>query len=112
MKKLFILIAFSLISYGAFCQDTGMKKMTDTGMAKHHMMKDCVMMKDGKLKVVKNGNVMMMTGPVKLNNGATVMADGTIKNADGTTTTLTDGQYVDMDGKISTMKSKTPKSNM
>jgi hypothetical protein len=105
MKKLIILLVVTTICGAAFCQDTSMGKMKDTSMNKmRHMMKDCVVMKDGKVKQWKGGQITMVTSPVMLTNGSTVASDGTVKMKDGTTTMLKDGQYIDMDGNIGTMK--------
>jgi hypothetical protein len=105
MKELIISLVVITISGAAFCQDTSVGKMKDTSMNKmHHMMKDCVMMKDGKVKQWKAGQITTVSSPVMLTNGATVASDGTVKMKDGTTTMLKDGQYIDMDGNIGTMK--------
>ena len=77
----------------------------DSSVASHKMhsakkMKDCVMMKDGKLMVMKDGKTMAMDQDVSLTNGATVKTDGTVQMKDGTTKQLTNGDCVYMDGKI------------
>jgi hypothetical protein len=56
MKKLLLIAIACLVSLGVFAQDsTGkMNKM-------HGKMKDCVMMKDGKMMTVKDGKWMNMT---------------------------------------------------
>jgi len=105
MKKIMIAVFVLLMgSYGAYAQD-GQKKDTS---AHHHMMpmKDCVMMKDGKLTVIKGGKHMDMTEDMTLSNGTTVMKDGSVKMKDGSTTTLKDGDCIYMDGKIKRGKMK------
>ncbi len=112
MKKLFSILVLGSLTFGALAQDSAMD-MHDTGMAKmHHMKKDCVMMKNGKMMVMKHGKAMMMSNSVKLNNGTMVMKDGTVKMVDGNTQMLKEGQYVDMDGKMGMMKMNMKKDKM
>lgn len=105
MKKILI-AAFVLLAgvYSAHAQVTPQK--TDT--TKHHsmMMKDCVMMKDGKLMVMKGGKNMEMTEDMTLSNGTTIMKDGNVKMKDGKTTSLKNGDCIYMDGKIKRSKMK------
>ncbi len=55
MKKLLFLLSLSLAMYfNTNAQDSSMHKM--------HMMKDCVMMKDGKMMMMKDGEMMSMDG--------------------------------------------------
>jgi hypothetical protein len=103
MKKLLILSVslFLMTASATFAQTP-----TDTAMHHHggmHKMKDCVVMKGGKMWVMKGGQKAEMTQTMTMSNGTTVMADGTVKNPDGKTWMMKDGQMVDMDGK---MKSK------
>ena len=66
-------------------------------------MKDCIMMKDGKMEVMKGGMSMMMMNDSTFKNGTMVMKDGTVKMKDGTTHMLKDGEYV-IGGKVKMMK--------
>ena len=93
MKKVLFVLAIALLGNGAFSQ---MEKK----------MHDCVMMKDGKMMAMKSGKSMMMTKDMKMSNGTMVMKDGTVKMKDGSTSTLKDGEYVDMKGKMGTMDDK------
>lgn len=79
MKALFVLFITVAIATSAFAQ------------------KDCVMMKDGKMWVMKN-----MTSTMNCKNGSTVMANGTVKDKAGKTTMMKNGDCVCTDG--STMK--------
>jgi len=107
MKKLLFLLGIIAIANDVFAQDSSMN-MQDTGMSKmSHMKKNCYLMKDGQMMILKHGDTTMMKTmdkSVTLNNGATVMTDGTVKMADGTTKMLKEGWYVDMDGKMGKMK--------
>jgi lactam utilization protein B len=102
MKKLLILFAAVLFAAGAQAQDSS-KSKTASAMSSH--MKDCYMMKSGKMVMEKNGMASDMTKDVTLSNGTVVMKDGTVKTKDGKTITLKDGQCVYTNGKISMMSS-------
>ena len=107
MKKLLFILGILAMTQGVFAQDSS-ANMQDSGMSKmSYMKKDCYLMKDGKMMMMKHGDttmMKMMDKSVMLNNGATVMMDGTVKMADGTTKMLKEGWYVDMDGKMRKMK--------
>ena len=99
MKKLLILTASLLILAGASYAQTP----HDTSMHHHsgmHKMKDCVMMKNGKMMVMKNGTKSEMTQTMTMDDGTTVMADGTVKNKDGKTWMMKNGEMIDMNGKV------------
>jgi hypothetical protein len=105
MKKLLILFAAFLLSAGLHAQDSSKSKT----MGKSTKMKDCIMMKDGKLVVEKNGTTTDLTQDMTLKNGTVVMKDGTVKTKDGKTMALKEGQCIYMDGKIKTMSSEKTK---
>lgn len=67
-------------------------------------MTDGIMMKDGKMMVMKSGKSMMMTETMTLSNGTKVMTDGSVMMADGKKAMLTEGQSITMDGKMDTSK--------
>lgn len=120
MKNILCLAATLFIAGAAFSQtdstmqDTsGMKMMHDTSMHKGMKggygmgkMKDCVMMHDGKVMVMKGGKHMPLSQQMTLTNGATVMTDGTVKMADGTSKMLKEGECVYMDGTMGMMPMK------
>jgi hypothetical protein len=106
MKKLLILSAVFIMSAGAtFAQD----KMSPQ---KEHMskmdkpMKDCVMMKDGKMWVMKGGKSMEMSKTMTMGNGTMVMTDGSVKTKDGKTMMMKDGECMMMNGKMKKMTMK------
>ena len=102
------MFAAVLFAAGLHAQDTTKSKMT-SGKSSH--MKDCYMMKSGKMVMEKNGMTSDMTQDVTLSNGTIVMKDGTVKTKAGKTITLKDGQCVYTNGKISTMSSSAMKSS-
>ena len=106
MKKLamFLLLAIGC-STAVIAQDsakTDHKKMGHMGG--HMKMKDCVMMKGGKLMVMKGGKTTDMTESMNLSNGSVVNTDGTLTMSDGTSKQLKNGDCVYMDGKMMNMK--------
>ena len=108
MKKIIVcivaLITFSVLTTSVF----GQEKKVDSKMGKMNgKMKDCVMMKDGKMMVEKGGKTMAMDKSVTMSNGTVVMPDGSVKTKDGTTKMLKDGDCVYMNGKMTSMKMHT-----
>ncbi len=66
-------------------------------------MKDCVMMKDGKMMMRKDGKMSEMDHDVTMKDGTVCMQDGTCKMKNGKTMTMKDGDTCDMNGHMSTM---------
>jgi hypothetical protein len=128
MKKIFVLMVASTLSIGLFAQ-TGkdkkmdkmehsgkmdkMDKMDHAGMGTMHKgMRDCVMMEDGKMMVMKGGKTMQMDKEMTLQNGTMVMSDGSVKMKNGKTAMLKNGDCVYMNGKMSKMDMKKDKMKM
>jgi len=88
MKTLFALLVVVIFTTGAIAQSA---------------MKDCVMMKDGKVWVIKN-----MTTSMKCSNGSTVAANGAVKDKDGKITKMANGDCIDKDGTMSKMDMSKP----
>ena len=114
MKKvLFSLFAIAL-SFGAFAQDSSMHHMQQSKMKmKTH---EGIMMRNGKVMVMQNGQSAPLTADKTLSNGEVVSSNGQVKMADGTTTMLKDGDWINMNGTIShhdaKMKQKWDKNKM
>jgi hypothetical protein len=106
MKKLFFAVAL-FISLGTMAQDA---KMDDSKM--DHKMKDCVMMKDGKMMTMMDGKTMMMDKDMTLKDGTMVMTSGMYKNKKGKTMQLKEGECLTMDGKKTKMKKEMDKMPM
>ena len=62
--------------------------------------RDRLMLKDGKMVVVKDGKSAPMEMEMTLENGSKVMMDGTVVMKDGTTKKIADTEMILMDGKI------------
>ena len=63
-------------------------------------MKDCCMMKDGKMMCMKDGKMMPMDKDMKMKNGTTCMKNGECVMKDGKKMTMKEGDCMDMDGKM------------
>ena len=70
------------------------------------VMKDCCMMKDGKMMVMKDGKTMPMEKTMVMKNGTTCMANGECKMKDGSKMKMKNGDCMEMSGKICTDKIK------
>jgi len=101
MKKIAILFTALLFGTGILAQE----KM-------EHKMKDCVMMKDGKMMVCKAGKTMEMSEDMTMKNGTVVMKDGSVKMKDGKMMKMKEGEVMYMDGKMSKMKMEGKKDKM
>jgi Domain of unknown function (DUF6799) len=77
--------------------------LSGAASAQSSKMKDCIMMKDGKMMVTKGGMSMDMMSDSTFKNGTMVMKDGTVKMKDGSTHMLKDGECV-IGGKVKMMK--------
>jgi len=82
MRKYLILGLAVLLSFGLFAQENP----------------DGVMMKDGKMVVIKNGKITMMGRDITFSNGSKVMNDGTLVQSDGSKKMMQEGEYRDMSG--------------
>jgi hypothetical protein len=100
MKTLALLFSLAILSLGVTGQDTdkmNSKTQTQTGT---HSGKDHVMMKDGKMMVMKGGKSSTMDKEMTMSNGTKVMTDGTVIKKDGSKMTLKEGDHVYMDGTV------------
>ena len=105
MKKL-LMIAFAFtLTAGVIAQTKmgGMKKSHRKGAMHHNMMKDCCMMKDGEMMMMKNGKCVKMEHDMTMKNGTICKADGSCTMKDGKTMTMKDGECMYMDGKMGKM---------
>ena len=103
MKNVLFLIAAFVFSITANAQTT--KTMDKTHHDKmHDSMKDCVMMKDGKMMMMKDGKMMDMDKDMTMSDGTVCMMDGTCKMKNGKTMKMKNGDKCYMDGKMGKMK--------
>ena len=66
------------------------------------MVKDGVMMKDGKLMATEMGMTNPLTADKTLRNGTIITSSGAVTGKDGTTTQLREGDYVSLSGRVET----------
>jgi hypothetical protein len=73
---------------------------------KSEMMKDCCMMKDGKMMVMKDGKTMPMEKDMVMKNGTKCMVNGECIMKDGTKMQMKEGDCMKMSGKMCNDKAK------
>lgn len=69
-----------------------------------HAQKDGIVFRDGKVYNVKGGKSTAITKETTLSNGTKIKTDGTVVMKDGTQTTLSEGDYISMDGNLERAK--------
>ena len=99
MKKviMFLLVAGTCTT-AAVAQDT--TKAATPKMEKSLQVKDCVMMKEGKLMLMKGSSITPLDKELTFTNGSVISLDGTVKSSDGTTMKLKEGEAIGLDGKL------------
>ncbi len=112
-KYLVLLVTMFLLGGHAIAEEMNhgnMPMKNDAGMAKKgHMMKDHVMMMDGKMMMMKDGKKMMMDTDMNMPNGTMVMKDGTCMMKDGSKMMMKEGDMMDMNGNMMKNKKTTKK---
>ncbi len=78
-----------IFSTNSFAQSKDMSKM-----------KDCCMMKEGKMMQMKDGKMMPMKKHMTMKNGTKCMTNGDCTMKDGTKMKMENGDCMDMDGKM------------
>jgi hypothetical protein len=73
---------------------------------KKQMMKDCCMMKDGKMMVMKDGKTMPMKKDMVMKNGTKCMTNGECTMKDGKKMMMKNGDCMEMSGKMCNDKMK------
>ena len=73
---------------------------------KSAMMKDCCIMKDGKMMVMKDGKTMPMEKEMVMKNGTTCMTNGECTIKDGSKMMIKKGDCMERSGKMCTDKMK------
>ena len=69
-------------------------------------MKDCCMMKDGKMMVMKDGKTMLMDKDMTMKNGTICMTNGECTMKDGKKMMMKNGDCMEMSGKMCSDKMK------
>ncbi len=95
-KSISIVFASMLILILSFTASTSFAQ-TNTKSA---MMKDCCMMKDGKMMVMKNGKTMPMDKDMTMKNGTKCMTTGECTMKNGKKMMMKEGDCIEMSGKM------------
>ena len=114
-KTISIVFASMLMLAACFTTNNAFAQKTKTNSA---MMKDCCMMKDGKMMQMKDGKMMSMDKDMTMKNGTKCMTNGDCIMKDGKKMKMKEGQCMDMAGKMDNcsmmnkdMKSSTKKKS-
>ena len=99
MKKVVVFFAAMLLTAGIYAQDSTSRKPEKTEQ-NDKSQRDCVVMKDGKMMVLKAGKWANLKKNITLDNGTVISSDGSVKLKTGESTTLKEGQGFYMDGKM------------
>ena len=67
------------------------------------MRPDMVIMKAGRMMLLRSGDLAIMDDGMTMPDGTKVMTDGTVVLLDGTTFTLVEGEGIIVDSPIATM---------
>ena len=67
------------------------------------MRPDMLIMKGGRMMLLRSGDLIIMDENLTMTDGTKVMTDGTIVLMDGTTLTLVEGEGIIMDAPMATM---------
>jgi len=95
MKKLAFILAFCGLMAGvSLAQDQVRDRDQDRIQLREH-----VMLQDGQMYQIRNGERMQLQNQLKLNNGVAVNPNGTYQSRNGKQLQLRDGECLDMDGK-------------
>jgi hypothetical protein len=106
MKKLILAFAMCLSSANTFAQNNMQNsnqhnQKSQQAKDKHE---DGILMKDGKLMVIKNGEKTPMTqNEMVLTDGTIIQSDGTVVRKNGTRTSLKNGEHISMSGNVTKM---------
>jgi hypothetical protein len=120
MKKLIVISIAIAITAGAYAQLDSTTNKTNLGDKSKQSQKvqnnsgdksytDGVVLLNGKVMQVKNGQTVVLDQNLTLDNGTEIMTDGTYIKKDGSKMKLKEGQNLDMSGKI--VPAKTNKDN-
>jgi hypothetical protein len=104
MKKVLVTLFAITFALGVFAQDST-SRTNNLAIKPSVGSHEGVVMRSGKLLMMKNGLTTQLTTDLTLENGTVVMVNGSVKTKDGITTVLKEGDYVSMDGTTGNIKS-------
>ena len=68
-------------------------------MSTHDMHEDHIMMQEGRVLIMRNGEMMPMDEEMTMPDGTKIMTDGTMMMPDGTTRMMAEGETILMHGQ-------------
>lgn len=98
-----------LMTNAVLIKKDGEKKMLKNGdyidmegqmKTRQAMTKDCMMMKDGKMYVTKDGKTTVVEKDMTMKNGTVCSANGMCTTKDGKKIALKNGECMDMEGQM------------
>lgn len=99
-----------LLGYGAFAQtETDSKMQNPTTAQQTGRHPNGYILKDGKVMMVKDGNMSLIQKDITLSNGTVIMADGSYMEKGKSKMRLKDGDHIGMDGSIHSNATKNTK---
>ena len=116
MKKIILVFAAIAFSAGVYAQtDSAYRHMNQRNMHQNQnqhrqtnpldkIHPDGVMMQNGKIMKVENGQLTLLDREMTLSNGTRIMSDGTFIKTDGTRLMLKEGQHIDKEGNLTFIK--------
>lgn len=90
MKNLLV-IATATLSLGAVAQEN---KIQDSKKNQEKELKNEIMMKDGRITVMKDGKAKTMNKDIIMPNGSIISPDGIVKMKNGKTMQLRNGELI------------------
>lgn len=108
MKKIFFTAAIMLLGYGAFAQTETDRKTTQDPATTQQTGRHAngYILKDGKVMMVKDGNMSLIQKDITLSNGTVIMADGSYMEKGKAKMKLRDGDHITTDGIVHVKSSK------
>ena len=107
MKKLLIALAITTSPAGVFAQENKLQRSkihNEKQMKDLVIMKNEIMMIDGKMTILKNGKTKMMAKDIILPNGSVVSPNGIVKMKNGTTIQMREGEMIGMRPNVMKME--------
>ncbi|RSK31227.1 DUF6799 domain-containing protein [Hymenobacter metallilatus] len=75
-------------------------------------MKDGFLVKDGKVMVTRDAHTEILATETSVVNGTKISPAGVVTMPDGTTTTLKEGDYMSLTGRLTTMAMKAEQDSL
>jgi hypothetical protein len=108
MKKIILALAGMIFAFAVNAQDNKMepKQEAKPAAAAQPKSHDHMVMKGGKVWVIKDGKTTAMDKDMDMPNGNKVMMDGTVMMKDGSKMTMKEGDHMNMNGDMMKMPAK------